>query len=215
MTGEGDAGAPTGVRAFRMDEIDRRHRYQLLTSLVVPRPIAWVSSRSTTGHRNLAPFSYFAALSSSPMLIGVSVGSRRGAPKDTCANIRETGAFCVNIVTERQMAVMNESAGEHPADVDEFDIAGVVAAESEDVNAPYVANCPAVLACRLFREVDLSPADGIFLIGEVIAARLSDELPFLPDSYNVDPHALAPVARLGGSLYSLLGEVRDLSRPRL
>jgi flavin reductase (DIM6/NTAB) family NADH-FMN oxidoreductase RutF len=212
---EADGGSPPGVRSFRTDEIDRHQRYQLLTSLVVPRPIAWVSSRSTTGHRNLAPFSYFAALASSPMLIGVAIGNRRGTPKDTCANIRETGSFCVNIVSERQMAVMNDSAGEHPPDVDEFEIAGVVAAESEDVDAPYVADCPAVLACRVFREVDLSPADGMFLIGEVVAVRLSPELPFLSGTFHVDPHALAPVARLGGSLYSLLGEMRDLSRPRI
>jgi flavin reductase (DIM6/NTAB) family NADH-FMN oxidoreductase RutF len=77
-----------------------RERYQLLTSLVVPRPIAWVSTWSGEGRRNLAPFSYFAAISATPFLVSVSIGSRRGEDKDTLRNIRRTGAFCVNVATE-------------------------------------------------------------------------------------------------------------------
>src|SRR3954447_5712904 len=86
-----------------------RARYQLLTSLVVPRPIAWVSSRSAAGQPNLAPFSYFAALSATPLLVGVSIGHRRGVPKDTLRNVRESGAFCVNLATEARL-----SAGDGP-----------------------------------------------------------------------------------------------------
>lgn len=215
MTDIAESIPPSGYRIFRVEEIDRQQRYQLLTSLVVPRPIAWVSTRSTSGHRNLAPFSYFAALSPNPMLIGVSIGSRRGAPKDSCANIRETGSFCVNIVSERQMGAMNESAGEHAPDIDEFEIAGLQAMESEVVDAPYVADCPAVLECRLFREVDLSPGDAIFVIGEVVSVRLSPDLSFEAGTFLVDPDALRPVARLGGNLYSLHREIQELARPIL
>jgi flavin reductase (DIM6/NTAB) family NADH-FMN oxidoreductase RutF len=128
-----------------------RERYQLLTSLVVPRPIAWVSTRSQAGQANLAPFSYFAALSATPFLVGVSVGSRAGAPKDTLRNVRETGAFCVNIATGPQLEQMNETSGEYGPEVDEFAHAGIALAESEVVWAPFVADCPAVLECRLFK----------------------------------------------------------------
>jgi len=198
---------------IRTADISRRDRYQLLTSLLVPRPIGWVSSRSADGLKNLAPFSYFAALAATPMLIGVAIASRRGAPKDTLANIRETGAFCVNVVTERHLLAMNESAGEHPPEVDEFALAGVAAAESELVDAPFVADCPAVLECRFEREVELGDSGAVLVIAEVVGVRVGPQLGFAPDSYLVNPESLRPVARLGGDLYAFLGEIPSLPRP--
>ena len=103
--------------------LDNRARYQLLTTLVVPRPIAWVSTYSADGSRNLAPFSYFGALSATPMLVGLSVGHRPRGPKDTLNNIRDTGAFCINVVTPRHLEAMNASSGEYLPNVDEFDMA--------------------------------------------------------------------------------------------
>ena len=200
-------------RLIITEEITGRDRYQLLTSLVAPRPIAWVSTRAADGVRNLAPFSYFAALSATPFLVGISIGSRRGSPKDSLANIRESGVFCINIVTERHLGVMNESAGEHPPDVDEFALAGVRAAEGGLVAAPYVADCPAVFECRLHREVELGGAGNVLVIGEVVGVRLHASLQPPIDSYLVDPDRLRPVARLGGDLYGFLGETPSLPRP--
>ena len=108
------------MHIFEPSVLPARARYQLLTSLVVPRPIAWVSSRSAAGQPNLAPFSYFAALSATPFLVGVSIGHRRGAPKDTLRNVRETGAFCVNLAAEARLSALNETSGEFPPEVDEF-----------------------------------------------------------------------------------------------
>ena len=193
--------------------LDNRARYQLLTSLVVPRPIGWVSSRSPDGVPNLAPFSYFMGLSATPMLVGVSIGSRRGSPKDTLANIRSTGEFCINVVTEQHMDAMNESAGEHPPDVDEFEVAGVHAVPGQLVSAPFVEGCPAVLECRLFKEVELGDETNVLVIGEVMGVQVTSELDFLPGTHIVDPESLRPVARLGGNLYSLLGETPTLPRP--
>jgi flavin reductase (DIM6/NTAB) family NADH-FMN oxidoreductase RutF len=132
-----------------------RERYQLLTSLVVPRPIAWISTLSPEGRRNLAPFSYFSAVSATPFLISVSIGSRRGVEKDTLRNIRERGAFCVNVVGEPLLAAMNESSGEFGPEVDEFERAGIASAEAEAVDAPFVADAPAVMECTTFRIVEL------------------------------------------------------------
>jgi flavin reductase (DIM6/NTAB) family NADH-FMN oxidoreductase RutF len=199
-----DPGALTG-----------RQRYQLLTSLVVPRPVAWVSTRSQAGAANLAPFSYFAALSATPFLVGVSVGSRAGAPKDTLRNARETGAFCVNIATEGQLEAMNETSGEYGPEVDEFARAGLERAEAGSVAAPYVADCPAVLECRLAQEVPLEGSTNTLLIGEVLSIRLASSLALHPDSYFVEHDSLRPVARLWGDHYALLGAIRTLSRPRL
>lgn len=209
----GDGAAPA-QRVLRARELSGRERYQLLTSLVVPRPIAWVSTRSAEGRRNLAPFSYFAALSASPLLVGVSVGHRGGAPKDTLRNVRETGAFCVNVVTEGQLAAMNETGGEYPPDVDEFERAGLASAAAESVDAPFVAGCPAVLECRLFKEVELEGAPNTLLVGEVLAVRLSESLRVAEGTHFVDTDSLRPVARLWGDLYALVGETPALPRPK-
>lgn len=195
--------------------LSARQRYELLTSLVVPRPIAWVSTRSAAGSANLAPFSYFSALSASPFLVGVSVGHRGGAPKDTLRNVRETGAFCVNVVSRRDLAAMNATSAEFGPEVDEFAAAGVTPAEAARVAAPYVAGAPAVLECRLFREVDLGAAPNTLLIGEVVAVRLDDALPLAPGTLFADTAALDPVARLWGDLYALVGETPALPRPRV
>lgn len=206
-------GVSPGYRSIRTEEVSGRERYQLLTSLVVPRPIAWLSTRSADGRANLAPFSYFAALSPTPMLVGVSIGHRAGVPKDSLRNIRETGAFCVNVVTEGQLREMNETSGEWGPEVDEFERAGLPVAEAESVRAPYVASCPAVLECRLFREVELEGAANTLVIGEVLRVRLSEALETVPGTRFVDTGSLRPVGRLWGELYGLLGETPGLPRP--
>lgn len=193
--------------------LTNRERYHLLTSLVVPRPIAWVSTRSHAGAPNIAPFSYFAALSATPFLVGFSVGSRAGVPKDTLRNVRETGAFCINVATAGQLGEMNESAGEYGPEVDEFVRAGLPVARAETVDAPYVASCPAVLECRLVQEVPLEGSSNTLVIGEVLRIRLADQVA-PAEGYYVDHAALQPVARLWGDHYALLGETRTLPRPK-
>jgi len=190
-----------------------RQRYELLTSLVVPRPVAWVSTRSPAGQPNLAPFSYFSAVAATPLLVSVSIGHRRGLPKDSLRNILQTGAFCINVATEGQLEAMNHTAGEYPPEVDEFAHAGVPLAWAESVHAPYVANAPAVLECRLFKQVDLEGASTTLVIGEVLRVRLADDLPTIDGTMFVDTHALAPVARLWGDLYALVGETPSTPRP--
>jgi flavin reductase (DIM6/NTAB) family NADH-FMN oxidoreductase RutF len=195
------------------ESLSPRDRHQLLTSLVVPRPIAWISSRSSDGRRNLAPFSFYMGVSATPFLVAVSIGSRRGAPKDTLVNIRETGVFCINTASASMLAALNDSSGEYGPEVDEFDHAGLEAAAAATVDCPVVVGAPAVLECRLFREVDLEGSSNALVIGEVVAVRLRDDVEPLPGTRSVPPEPLEPVARLGGDLYSLHGEVLRLPRP--
>jgi flavin reductase (DIM6/NTAB) family NADH-FMN oxidoreductase RutF len=192
-----------------------RERYQLLTSLVVPRPIGWISSYSDAGVRNLAPFSYFAALSATPMYVGVSVGHRRGVPKDTLANLRTTRAFCVNVVTERHLELMNQTSAEYAPEVDEFAAAGLEPADADHVYAPYVADCPAVLECALLKEVELEGSPNTLLIAEVMAVHMAPELAGEMGNRTVPPELLLPVGRLGSQDYALPGPVRHLPRPGL
>ena len=198
---------------LRLDEIDGQGRYQLLTSLVVPRPIGWVSTRSLDGAPNLAPFSFFGAISASPMLLSLSIGTRRGVAKDSLQNIRERGEFCINVVTEGQLEQMNITAGEYPPDVDEFARAGLSVGEAETVNAPFVGNCPAVFECRLFKEVDLAPGVSL-IVAEPLGIRIDSALPTKEGTHFVDSESLKPVGRLAGAEYCLLGEVRTIERPR-
>jgi len=195
------------------DRISPRERYGLLTSLVVPRPIAWISTRGRDGVRNLAPFSYFAALAASPMLIGVSIGHRGGDPKDSLRNITDTGVLCVNLVTEPMLERMNATSVDAPARVDEFERAGLRAAEAEVIDAPYVADCPAVLECTLERMIDLSPATNTLVIARVKAIRLAETLVPAPETGRVPDEGLRPVARLAGTRYAFLGERHDIPRP--
>lgn len=194
-------------------ELDGRRRYQLLTSLVVPRPIGWLGTRSGEGRDNLAPFSYFAALSASPMLVGISVGHRAGGPKDSLRNIRETEGFTVNVVDEPHLASMNASSIDAPHGFDEFDSAGLERAEATLVNAPFVASAPAMFECRLEREVDLGAAPNTLIIGRVVRIRLRRTLLRVEGTDYVDTTALRPVGRLWGAAYLLGGEVRELPRP--
>ena len=194
------------------DAVDGRERYELLTSLVVPRPIGWVSTRGASGVPNVAPFSFFSAVASSPMLVSLSIGTRGGVAKDSLRNILDQGAFCVNVVTEAQLEAMNRTAASLPPDDDEFAFAGLSVAEAETVNAPYVADCPAVLECELYKHVDLGDAGGLVL-GEVKGVRLDPELTIVEGSAFVDTEKLRPVGRLWGPAYTLLGEVRVLPRP--
>ena len=184
--------------------------YRFLISAVVPRPIAFVSTVSAAGAPNLAPFSYFNAVSSDPPLVAIAISDRADDPKDTLRNIRETREFVVNVVSEPLLDAMVSTSGEWPRATSEFGPSGLTQAPSERVRAPYVAESPLQLECTLYREVQLG--NSFLVVGEVILARVRDDL--LVDG-RVDPAKLAPVGRLGGELYAPLGPVLKRARPKV
>lgn len=147
------------------------------------------------------------------MLVAVSVGQRRGALKDTLVNLRARGAFCVNVVTESLLEAMNATSAEVGPEVDEFELAGLGCAASGRVDAPYVVECPAVLECEVFKEVDLGPSTNVLMIGEVVALRLDGSLTIVEDTMLVDSAALAPVGRMSGAEYMLPREMKLIERP--
>lgn len=208
----GREGGSGEFDVLRTGDLSRRERYQLLTSLVVPRPIGWISSRDRAGAANLAPFSFYTALSFSPMLVGVSVGHRTGGPKDSLRNARASGAFCVNVVGEEQLEAMNDTAGEYGPEVDEARQVGLTLAPAGSVDAPYVVDAPAVLECSVFRTVDLGDAPNTLVVGRVEAVRLSEGMRTVPGTRYVDAESFRPVGRLYGRAYGLLGEIRFISR---
>lgn len=205
-----------GERFLSIDpeQVTASERYQLLTSLIVPRPIGWISTWGHGDTPNLAPFSYFSALSHAPILVGVSIGHRPTGPKDTLVNIRDRLSFCANVVTAFQIEEMNLTSAEVDAAINEFELAGLEAKRSDRVDAPYVGNCPAVLECVLEQEVNLAPTPNTLVIGRVVGIRLNASLPFIPGKSEVDPKALMPIGRLSGNGYAMLGDVREIDRPR-
>ena len=206
---------PGHSRLARTEDLAAPDRYDLLTSLVIPRPIGWLSTRSPKGVNNLAPFSYFQALASDPLLVGVSIGMRKGRPKDTLENIRSTQAFCVNLCSVDLLEAMNLTSGDYGEEVDEFSAAGVTAVGATMVSAPLVLESPAGMECELVKEVTLEPARNVLVVGRVLGVHLDEELELLPGRWSVDPTSLRLVARLGRDRYMLPGEVLELPRPNV
>ena len=199
-------------RVLRSHDLSNKERYQLLTSLVVPRPIGWISTRAPGGVPNLAPFSFYSALATSPMLVGVSMAHRNEGPKDSLHNAREAGAFCVNVVGESLLEAMNETAGSFGPEVDEASQVGLTLGQAEAVDAPYVREAPAVLECNLHQVVDLADAPNTLVVGRVEAIRLGPGLRTVPGTRYVEAESFRPVARLYGRAYGLLGQVRFVPR---
>ncbi len=200
------------MQRFVTDEIETVDAYKLLSGLVVPRPIGWIGSRSPDGVNNLAPFSFFNAVAASPPTVIFAPTGQPHARKDTLANVRATGVFTVNIVNYELGPAMNATSGAYPVDVDEFEVAGLTAAEAESVDAPMVAEAPATMECRVMQIVDIGdgPMGSGVVFGEVLAFNVQDRL---LDGTRVDQMALDPIGRHVGNLYSHNGQLYEMARP--
>ena len=168
------------------------HNYKLLTNIVVPRPIAWVTSTNPQGLVNLAPFSFFNAIGSDPLLVMISVAHQDdGTMKHTGRNIVARGEFVVNMVTEDLMAAMNLSAADFPDDESELEAAGLATAASAKVAVPRVAGARAALECRLHSTLPFGSYTVI--VGEVVMMHVDDALVGEKDRI----HDFFPVGRMG------------------
>ena len=191
-------------------ELSGADLYRFLITAVVPRPIAFVSTRSAEGGTNVAPFSFFNAITSEPPIVMIAINDRAGDPKDTLRNIRETGEFVINVVHRPLLEPMVRAAGEWPRGASEFDVAGLTACASVRVAAPGVQESPLRIECRTHREVQIGKSVVVF--GEVVYGWVDDAV--LTDG-RIDPEKLAPVGRLGGEAYSLTTDVVKVPRPRV
>jgi len=186
--------------------LDTATAYRLLVGAVVPRPVAWITTRSRDGLVNAAPFSSYNYVAHSPPMVAVNIGSRDGALKDTARNIVETGEFVVNVATLDTMDLMHGTSADYPAQVSEADALGIALMPSERVAAPRVAVSPVQMECRLERAVPLGRGLNTLYIGEVLLFHLASTV---FDGKYVDSVKLRPIARLGGPLYAELGELHE------
>jgi flavin reductase (DIM6/NTAB) family NADH-FMN oxidoreductase RutF len=184
--------------------------YKLLISSVVPRPIAWVSSLDAAGTPNLAPFSYFMAITHEPPTLAFSCSPRDGAKKDTLRNVEATGEFVVNIVDDDRAEQMNLSSGDYPPETDEFELTKLTAAPSLRVKAPRVAEAPISMECRVVRILPVGKAN--LVLGQIVQWHVRDDI-YDAATGRLDMHRLRPVGRLTGNLYSHIHQIFEMKRP--
>ena len=199
----------------RPDQVPYRDFYRILINSVVPRPIAWVSTLND-GQLNLAPFSFFNAVSAKPPLLAFAPSLRlvdgQSTSKDTLHNIRQTGEFVVNVVTFAVAEAMNLTSGEYDRSVDEFALAKLHTRPSQIVRPPQVAESPVSFECKLERIIDfgIEPPSGSLVIGEIVCVHLEESV--VKDG-TIDSSALDLVGRMGGLQYSRTTERFELKRP--
>lgn len=185
--------------------VDGADGYLLLTSIVVPRPIAWISTVSVDGVGNLAPHSFFTVACANPPIVQfTSVGA-----KDTIRNVLATREFVVNVASEDLLETVNDSSAMFPADVDEAAALGISMEKSVEVSVSRVADSPASIECSLHSTHELG--DSTIVLGTVVAVTVSNRA-LGPDGLPT-MNALRPLSRLGGQEWGAPPTVFELARP--
>ena len=200
--------------------LDPGTRYKLLTGTVVPRPIAWVTTRNADGSANAAPYSFFNVMSSTPpvLVLGIVPRPTRAGfeTKDTAANIAERRDFVVNLVDEDHAEAMNLTSLDAPTGTDEAALAGLSLAEARDVAAPRILSAPIAFECRLRETVDLGEVeDGTrraIVVADVLRIHARDGV-LDPDTLRIDPDVYKPLGRLFGPLYTRQNDRFRMDRP--
>ena len=192
---------------FRSEDLDADATYKLLSGVVVPRPIAWVTTISPGEVVNLAPFSAFTFVSSRPPMVAISIGRKAGVLKDTARNIRDRKEFVVNIADWSLLEKLHLSATEYPPDRSEVDELGLATVPSERVAPPRLAAAPVSLECRLHQAMEFGELKTALVVGEVLLFHVRDAL--CVDG-KIRTSELHPIARLGGPNYATLGQVVTL-----
>jgi len=189
--------------------------YNILVGSIVPRPIGWISTVNLVGQPNLAPFSFFNAVCPNPphVLFCPNVRITDSQDKDSLVNVRATGEFVVNIVTEDLAEAMNLTSTELPAVVNEFEFGGLSISPSKAVRPPRVAASPIHYECKMVHIFDLGdqPGAGSVVIGRVVHIHVDESVLF--DKDKIDVTKLKPIGRLGGNGYCRIADLFKMVRP--
>lgn len=190
--------------------LDTATAYRLLVGAVVPRPVAWITTRGKDGVVNAAPFSSYNYVAHSPPMVAVNIGTKDGQLKDTARNIVETGEFVVNVPNVEVMELMHGCSADYPPEASEVEALGIDLLPGQRVKVPRVAAAPIQMECRLERAIVLGRGLNTLYIGEVLLFHLSSAV---FDGRHVDSVKMRPICRLGGPLYAELGTLHN--RPQL
>jgi flavin reductase (DIM6/NTAB) family NADH-FMN oxidoreductase RutF len=204
-------------------ECQPRQVYKIMTGIIVPRPVALVSTISRDGVANLAPFSFYSGVGSNPPTVmfcpalregaAVGTGERPEMRKDTLRNIEETGEFVINVVSEEMAAAANAASTDVPYEVDEFPLSGLTPAASEAVRPPRVVESPAQMECKLLQIIYTGhlPGSGVIVLGQIVRFHLREEL---FENFRVDPAGLDAVGRMAGNTWVRTHDRIELVRPK-
>jgi flavin reductase (DIM6/NTAB) family NADH-FMN oxidoreductase RutF len=187
--------------------LDAETAYRLITGVVVPRPIAWVTTLSNNGVVNLAPFSAFTFVSPKPPMLAISVGRKGGIYKDTAQNILNNEEYVVHIADSSLMTAVHESSTEHPPDVSEVEELRLSTLPGERIKVPRLAAAPVAMECRFRQCLEFGETRSRLIVGEVLVFHIRDGL---LQNGKIETKALDPIARIAGPRYAKLGEIITL-----
>ncbi|WOH84059.1 flavin reductase family protein [Bradyrhizobium sp. BEA-2-5] len=185
---------------FAPSDLTQRERYKVLTSFVLPRPIAWVTSTSADGVVNAAPFSFFNAFCEDPPLCMFAANRKPdGREKDTLVNIQRLGEFVVNLTDEPLARAMHETSGDFPPEIGEPEYLGLKLAPSTSIAVPRLADTPWAMECKLWKLIDVND-DRRLIMGEGIHFHIRDEL-WDPETMRVHMERYHPIGRMFADRY--------------
>ncbi|RXR18982.1 flavin reductase family protein [Flavobacterium amnicola] len=198
---------------FDPNEIPSSDVYKLLTGIVIPRPIGWISSISEDGYVNLAPFSFFNVVGEDPPHVMFSTVRTGNKNKDTLNNVLATKQFAVNMVTEDLVEKMNITSQAIPSNESEFELAGLTPIASVKIKAPRVAECLITMECELVHHYfleDHKNGGACIMVGRVVLFHVNEKA--ILEGSKINMEVYRPVARLAGFNYSKLGEIFSIKR---
>ncbi len=187
--------------------LDPETAYRLITGVVVPRPIAWVTSLSSGGTLNLAPFSAFTFVAPKPPMLAISVGRKGKIYKDTAQNILNNEEYVVHIADSSLMNAVHESSTEHPPDVSEVEELRLSTLPGERIKVSRLASAPIAMECRFRQCFEFGETRSRLIVGEVLVFHIRDGL---LNNGKIETEALDPIARIAGPRYAKLGDIVTL-----
>ncbi|AQQ53168.1 flavin reductase family protein [Planococcus lenghuensis] len=190
-----------------------RDNYKLLIGSIVPRPIAFVTTRSETGVVNGAPFSYFNIVSSNPPMVSLAIQRPTGERKDTARNIYGNGEFVVHIVDQDNVVKINETAASLPPEDSEVEMANLTLVPSTGISVPGIRESKVRMECRLVQGIPLGgegPGSDL-LIGEIVRFHVDEAI---YENGRINPRGLNAVSRLAGANYAAIGDIFSIERPK-
>ncbi|MFC6119449.1 flavin reductase family protein [Macrococcoides bohemicum] len=195
------------------EEQNERDNYKLMIGSIIPRPIAFITSKSEEGIVNAAPFSYFNIVTSNPPMISVSIQRKDGVSKDTARNILNHKQFVVHIVSKSIVEEMNKTAANLAYNESELDMTSLTLEDSQVVDVPTIKEAKIAMECVLEHHVTLGKDNNAVdhIIGKIVNFNIEDEL---VENFRINAGKLEPISRLAGQNYSELGHIFELERPQ-
>jgi flavin reductase (DIM6/NTAB) family NADH-FMN oxidoreductase RutF len=194
-------------------ELEQKAIYKLLSGIIIPRPIGWISSISEEGILNLAPFSFFNAVGDDPPHVMFSAGRGLNSNQDTVKNVLATKQFVVNMVTEELVEQMNMTAQGVPTHESEFDFANLTPIASLKIKPPRVKESPITMECELVHHYTLEDnkfGGSTILVGKIVMFHIDEKM--MLDNFKINQENYQPISRLAGNNYSKIGEIFSVKR---